>query len=266
MDKSKTIIREGYVVCREEKLNGKHESSLYCVLKPNTLCFHQRKVHKKHTPLGLLKLGELTVDIEEDTGDNCNGDDVVDCNNNRARFPWTVESAEHKLFLYCASFADRTAWVDAIEAAKTSSCCVTTNSDGNGTNETNLRNCTIERASERSKLTSEVNESVENHQLFDPKSVDNYSSHTPCEQTANTSGTMGRNEDNCVHEEPKTLTRVRSHSLSEVEKPSDVVKDSAQYTRYIKSKSAPPDNGKRGCKTVDKLIHTGLCRQLVKWI
>lgn len=253
MDKSKTILREGYVY-REEKLHGLAEV-LYCVLKPNTLCFHRRKVHKRHTPLGLLKLEELVVDINDYTNDECSGESSVDCNHNLTRFPWKIVSGEQQVFLYCASLEDRIAWLAAIEGAKKTLTGVINSENFKSNTEEDCGNIS-EGAKEQSELASKVKGSVDNHQLLTSKSVYN-SSDTTCEL------------NNAVRTEvsqPKTITRIRSHSFSEVEKPNDLILDNEQHTRYLKSKSAPPDNGKRACKTVDKLIHSGLCRQFVRWI
>jgi hypothetical protein len=256
MDKSKTTLREGYLY-REENLHGKAEV-LYCVLKPNTLSFHRRKVHKRHTPLGLLKLDEVIVDIEDNTNDGCVGLDSVDCNHNLTRFPWKILSGEHKLFLYCASVEDRAAWLDAIDDAKKILSNKINTEDG-GIAE---KDAIIQRANEQSELASEVKATDDNPQLLSRKCVYN-SSNTEVEANESV-----RNEDELCLPERRQVIRVRSRSLSEVERANDAVEDTEQYNRYLKSKSAPPDHGKRGCKTVDKLIdvHSGLCRQLVKWI
>jgi hypothetical protein len=259
MDKSRTILREGYLY-REEKLRGQAEV-LYCVLKPNTLSFHRRKVHKRHTPLGLLKLDELIIDIQDFTNDECVEGDSVDCNHNLSRFPWNIMCGEHKVFLYCASLEDRTAWIDAIVGAKKSLTSELNTEDERGTKNDN--GSITERANEQGELTSEVKGSVDNHQLLGRKCVYNSS-----DTTGESNDAVRTGIDICPPAR-KSVIRVRSRSLSEVEKTNDdLILDSEQHTRYLKSKSAPPDNGKRGCKTVDKLIdvHSGLCRQLVRWI
>ena len=256
MDKSKTVLREGYIY-REEVLHGQADV-LYCVLKPNTLNFHRRKVHKRHTPLGSLKLEELTVDILDNTNYECIGLDAVDCNRNVKRFPWIILSGKHKLYLYCADLEDRTGWVEAIKLAKSDLTSEVNCED--------LKIITIDhndnfvtRAKEQ-RQGSEDKGSVDNLQLLSPKSVDN-STHSVPDNTV-------RKDNDLSSSEPKNITRIRSRSLSEVEKTDDVILDSEHCTRHMKSKSAPPDGGKRGCKTVDKLkdVHSGLCRQFVKWI
>ena len=254
MDNSKTILREGYVY-REEKLHGQADV-LYCVLKPNTLSFHRRKVHKRHTPLGLFKLEELSVDIEEGENDEV---DSLDCNHNVKRFLWTIISGGDQVFLYCASLADRNAWVDSIEGAKKTLSCAENPEDF----EDDVRadyNCINEGVKEQCKLVSGFCKSDDSHQLLSHKSVDN-STHSANKEEASV-----RKQENS--QEYKMITRVRSRSLSEMEKPNKLLSDKEQHARSIKSKSAPPDGGKRGYKTVDKLIdvHSGLCRQLVRWI
>ena len=258
MDKCRTILREGYLY-REEKLRGQAEV-LYCVLKPNTLSFHRRKVHKRHTPLGLLKLDELIVDIEDNTSDECVGLDTVDCNHNLARFPWKILSGEHKLFLYCASLEDRDAWLNAIDAAKKTLSFKLNTEDGS--NAEDNHDGIIKRANEQSEPASEAKESVDNPLSLSRKCVYN-SSNTEVEEK----DTVGSENEQCFPEREQVI-RNRSRSFSEVERTNDLVQDSEQLSRYLKSRSAPPDNGKRGCKTVDKLIdvHSGLCRQFVKWI
>lgn len=256
MDKSKTVLREGYIY-REEVLHGQADV-LYCVLKPNTLNFHRRKVHKRHTPLGSLKLEELTVDIPDNTNAECIGLDAVDCNRNVKRFPWKILSGEHKLYLYCANLEDRTGWVEAIELAKRG-LTDEENCEDLETITIDQNDNIVERAKEQSRGSSDIG-SVDNLQLLSPKSVDN-STHSVPENTV-------RRENDLSPSEPKKIIRVRSRSLSEVEKTDDLISDSEHYSRHMKSKSAPPDGVKRGCKTVDKLkdVHSGLCRQLVRWI
>lgn len=256
MDKSKTVLREGYIY-REEVLHGQADV-LYCVLKSNTLNFHRRKVHKRHTPLGSLKLEEMTVDISDNRNSDCIALDAVDCNHNVKRFPWKILSEEHKLYLYCANLEDRTGWVEAIELAKKGLTCEVNFEDSETLTKDQNDNI-VERATEQS-VVAEGKGCVDNHQLLSPKPVDN-STHSEPDHTV-------RRENDLSPSESKSTTRVRSRSLSEVEKTDDLILDSERYTRHMKSKSAPPDSGKRGCKTVDKFkdVRSGLCRQLVRWI
>lgn len=259
MDKSKTILREGYLF-REEKPYGQAEA-LYCVLKAKSLSFHRRKVHKRHTPLGLVKLNEVTVRVRQDT-DNLNVS--MDRNHNMSRFAWEITNGDAQMFFYCANLEERLAWVASIEKARENmlKSCEDIHKEsvveGSGvvqsrTDEVLVSNSEkqLESLSVDSPQLSANTVDVVQHFPIEVNNGVRIASHSPISCAKNT-----------------VLTRVRSRSLCEVQNEDDVILANQEHVRSFKSKSAPPDSGKRGFKTVDKLIdvHSGFCKQLVKWI
>lgn len=238
MDKTKIVLREGYVY-REDKGYGQVDC-LYCVLKPNSLSFHRRKVHKRHTPLCLLRLEDLSIEMD-DRG--CFAGDI-DCNNNiTSRFPWIVTSGAHVLYLYCSSLEDSKEWIKAIEDCQKNLTRPVTESNKN-----------IEEKVQCKVDINQTKNSVDDTPLFNV--------------------VTGDNKWNSLNktEAVKTVSnRIRSRSFSELETVNnvDVLCKVEHNIKYMKSaKSAPLDSGKLGFKTVDKLINvqTGLCRQFVRWI
>lgn len=256
MNKS-SIIREGYVY-KEERKVGQLGGVFYFVLKTNVLCFHRRKVHRRHTPLGSLKLEEICTEIRE-----CNEDDTqVDSNANYKRFSWQIVYQNRKLFLFCATEEERSSWITAILEAKKTLCSVSVPPDSKNLNILDKSDNLM--ADKQEGLTVVLQGSCNLHTAVS-KSVDN-SSHT--EEKSNNSVGIGEVPVSVCQKTP--IRRRRSRSLSELIS-IDSIENQVSELRSAKSKSAPPVGGtnKRAfTATVDKLIdvQSVWCRQLVRWI
>lgn len=268
MDRSKSVLREGYV-CKHE--NGQDEV-LYCVLKAAALCFHRRKVHKRHTPLGMLKLDTFRVEEEE-----CKEEEMrKDCNSNNNRFPWQILTQDLKLSLHCGSEKERSDWLGAIREAQQSTNSSSTESSGSDAcrEPENVASSLSARACEETRDSKDEKKQEDGSPLEipggfvadspSPNSVYN-SSHTD----ANKEDSVGINEDLMASIDDKPRHRLRSHSLSEIVYSSNITESDDCVCRR-KSNTAPLDggHGRKAFKTVDKLIdvHSTLCRQLVRWI
>lgn len=266
MDKSKIILREGYVYKHE---NGKDEV-LYCVLKVAALCFHRRKVHKRHTPLGMLKLETFRVEVEE-----CKEEEMTkDCNSNNNRFPWRIVTQDFELFLHCGSENERTEWLGAIRKAQQDNSLSTESSRPVVRSELeDVSSPVSARASEETKDSEDEKQKdsspleIPGGFVADSPSSDSVynSSHTDADKEDG----VGINEDLMASIDDKPRHRLRSHSLSEIVC-SPKITESDEFAFRRKSNTAPLDggHGRKAFKTVDKLIdvHSTFCRQLVRWI
>lgn len=259
MDKSRSILHEGYVY-KEEK-NGQVDV-VYFVLKPNALCFYRRKVHRRHTPVGRLKLEEICVETEECTRKEMQSD----CNSNYNRFSWQIIAQKGKLFLYCGTLEERCAWLTAIQAAQKDL----------SNDRSQHASCDFKKPAnelhQRSNLNAEKQQQVE-LALKSPSHLDTDPTHSKsiyhCSHTDIGKDNSVGNGDSSNAVDDKPRSRLRSRSLSELINSNDFA-DHETYLRFLKSNSTPPEGGnsRTAFKTVDKLIdvHSAWCRQLVRWI
>lgn len=279
MEKSRSVLREGYVYCKHE--NGQ-DDVLYFVLKAHALSFHRRKVHKRHTPLGLLKLDEIRVETEkcneqkETRKDSCDSN-----NNNNDRFSWQIVTQNLTLLLNSGSEKERIGWLEAIREAQQLQQSLSSAKDLPQPVPYNIEAVSHSVSKTAPVETEKAKKQTDNPAVlveipcgFVADSPDSKSVYHSWHTDANKHNTVVGNHDDddtliaSVNAGPRP--RLRSRSLCELIYSTDNDISDNDELRCRKSHTAPLDGGhnRKTFKTVDKLIdvHSTLCRQLVRWI